>query len=221
MKPQLSLLLLFLMGLPTAFSQEDARASQNGASSYITFSPLSALDAYAPRWRVGYVQPISSHWQVGVDLGYGNKGMALVSGNIGDAYRLCEIRPEVRYVLNPRARTIKYLSAELFYIDQANVFSNGDYEAENGDDFTYDRANYQRQKYGMHLKFGLFVDLGKRAGFNFYGGIGFRWRQSDYFDVENREGADIFREWYPSMYDREGHAFGPNPTLGAAFYYRL
>ncbi|CAZ95387.1 hypothetical protein Q4603_07335 [Zobellia galactanivorans] len=221
MKTHLSVLLLLLLVVPHAFSQENDVARQSGASSYITVSPFSSLDIYAPRLRLGYIQHVAPHVKMGVDIGYGNKGIGFLSNHLGDSYRLWEIRPEFHYVLNPKARTLKYISAELFYIDQANIFSNGEYQTENGEDFRYDRARFERQKYGMHLKFGLFLNLGQKVGLNFYGGIGFRWRNSEYLDVENLESTDVFREWYSSLYDKEGRDFGPNPSLGVKFYYRL
>lgn len=180
-------------------------------------------DLYAPRLRIGYIQHLAPHWKAGFDMGYGTKSLAFLTSdtNVGTDYSLWEIRPELHYIFNPEAKTLKYLSVELFYIDQDHVFENGDYTSENNRNFRYDRADFKRQKYGMHFKFGLFLDIGKRAGFNFFGGIGFRVADKKYDNVVNARQDDIFKEWFNGPYEVEGKTFRVNPSLGIKFYYKL
>lgn len=116
---------------------------------------------------------------------------------------------------------MKYLSAELFYIDQDHVFENGSYTSENNGDFSFDRADFARQKYGMHFKFGLFLNVGKYFGFNFFGGIGFRVVDIQYSNVINPQMNDIFKEWFTGPYEEEGSNFRPKPSLGIKFYYKI
>lgn len=180
-------------------------------------------DLYAPRLRIGYIQHLTPHWKASLDVGYGTKSLAFLTSdaNVGTDYSLWEIRPELHYIFNPEAKTLKYLSVELFYIDQDHVFENGDYTSENNGNFRYDRADFIRQKYGMHFKFGLFLDIGKRAGFNFFGGIGFRVADKQYDNVVNAQQDDIFKEWFNGPYEVEGKTFRANPSLGIKFYYKL
>ena len=221
MKPSFLILLLCCAITSKIFSQENRGSHHIGSDSYITANPFSLLDTYAPRLRLGYIQHIKGHWKMGLDVGYGSKGMAILNENLGESYRLWEVRPEFYYILNPKLRTLKYLAAELFYINQSNTFLNGDYQSGGSENYTYDQADFTRQKYGFHLKFGLLLNLGKKAGINFYGGIGLRWRTSAYTNIVNQQSADIFREWYTSLYEDIGKRFGPNPSLGIKFFYKL
>lgn len=220
MKNSLILTLLFLCLSSNVFSQNSERNSFGNQSSYVSFSPLSLADVFFPRFRTGYVQNINGRWKIGADLGYGSLGMGF-GRELGESYQLWEIRPEIYRVFNPEAKTIKYLAAEFFYIKQNNVFTNGDYDLENGGSINYTRADYQRIKYGMHLKFGLFLDIGKNFGFNFYGGFGFRVRNNEYSNVINPQNTDILREWYVGPKVSEGQDVLVNPSLGFKFYYKI
>jgi len=216
--------LLLLLTSSVVPAQNGILKSEENKNSYITLSLWPIADPYAPRFRAGYIQHVSAHWKVGLDLGLGTENTSLIpkTNNIGIDYQLWEVRPEFYYVFNPSAKTLKYLSAELFYIDQQHVFVDGDYSPEDSAvDFRFDRADFDRQKYGMHIKFGLLLNLGKHLGFNFYGGLGFRIADKQYSNFINREEADIFREWFSSPYTNEGSDFLPNPSLGIKFYYKL
>ncbi|TMM59357.1 hypothetical protein FEE95_07965 [Maribacter algarum] len=213
--------LLFLMGTGLFAQKSESKLSSN-TNSYITASLWPIADLYAPRLRFGYTQHIAPHWKAGLDVGFGAKGTSFASdANIGVDYSLWEVRPEIHYIFNPEAKTLKYIAAELFYIDQDHVFINGNYSSENNGDIRFDRADFTRQKYGMHFKFGLFLDIGKHFGFNFFGGIGFRIANKQYSNVINPQADDIFREWFAGPYDNEGRDFLPNPSLGIKFYYKI
>ncbi len=215
----LFLILIFISG-QFLFSQNSETSSFENANSYVSFSPLSFLDVYFPRVRAGYVQNLNNKWKIGADIGYGSLGMAL-DRNLGEAYRLWEIRPELYRVFNPEAKTIKYLSAEFFYIMQNNVFTDNNYDLESGGSIGYSRADYERIKYGLHLKFGLFLDIGKNLGFNFYGGFGFRVRTNEYSNVVDPVMIDYFREWFTPPQFPEGRDVMFNPSLGFKFYYKI
>lgn len=213
--------LLFFVCISVPAQKSEKKLSEN-RDSYITVSLWPIADPFAPRLRFGYTQHIAPHWKAGLDVGFGIEDISLTTeSNIGMDYSLWEVRPEVHFIFNPEAKTLKYISAELFYIDQNHVFVNGDYTSENNEDFRFDRADFTRQKYGMHFKFGLFLNVGKHFGFNFFGGIGFRVADKQYSDVINPESGDIFREWYIGPYTTEGKDFLPNPSLGVKFYYKI
>ena len=222
MKKYLVALTLFLATVSHVYSQKIAGGEQANASSYLTVSPLPILDFHAPRLRVGYLQHLAAHWKIGLDLGLG-ASTGLLSTRESEDDLLWEVRPEVYYVLQPEARTLKYLAAEFFYIGQFSTLLNNVYDREDGLELHYDQADFERQKYGMHLKFGLFLNTGRHWGFNVFGGIGFRWKTTSFTNVINaRENTTRHRgHGYETIYDAERSDFVPNPTLGAKIYYRL
>lgn len=223
MKPY-KLAYLFFLIFFSVYSQERENNSEN-SNSYITASIWPTFDLFAPRLRVGYVQQLAPHWKAGIDVGYGTEGLSILSleKNTGIEYSLWEVRPEVYYILNPEAKALKYLSAELFYINQDHVFVNGAYTAENNQDFSFDRADFSRLKYGMHFKFGLFLNVGKHFGFNFFGGLGFRIADKQYSNVINPQVGSDFLDDSPFIgpYENEGKDFRFNPSLGIKFYYKI
>ncbi|MGB5553983.1 MAG: hypothetical protein WBM83_04930 [Flavobacteriaceae bacterium] len=224
MKCFLSFYVFFLFGIVIINAQNSTSTLAENRNSYVTFSLLPITDPFAPRLRVGYTQHLALHWKIGLDLGFGDESTSLLpkTDNYGVEYFLWEVRPEIYYIFNPNTKTLKYVSIEMFYIDQEHVFENGDYSPEDGgSDYRFDRADFERQKYGMHFKFGLFLNLGKHIGFNFYGGVGFRFVNKQYSNFVNREEADIFREWFTTPYTDEGANFLPMPSLGIKFYYKI
>lgn len=215
--------LIFFVGL-SAFSQNQERNSLENKNSYVTASLLPIVDLFAPRLRFGYVQHLAPHWKAGLDVGLGTKGLSFAStdANVGIEYSLWEVRPEVHYIFNPEAKTLKYLSMEFFYIDQDHVFVNGSYNSENAGYFNFDSADFSRQKYGMHLKFGLFLNAGKHFGFNFFGGLGFRIADKQYSNIINQsDGVRDTDDIFTTPYENEGKNFRPNLSLGIKFYYKI
>lgn len=223
MKNYLLVITLFLATVSNLYSQQSGSNDQVNTSSYITFSPFSILDIHAPRLRTGYTQHLADHWKIGLDLGIGS-GLGFFSEHRESENNLLwEVRPEVYYILKPEAKTIKYLSAEFFYIQQTSTLLNNTYEREDGMNLQYDQADYERQKYGLHLKFGLFLNAGRHWGFNFYGGVGFRLKTTEFTNVLNAsEDTSInSRHGYATIYDTESSDFRPNPSLGVKVYYRF
>lgn len=219
MKNHPILLILLLAVIPNIQSQGGVDKQANNRS-YITLSPMSLFDFYAPRLRMGYTQHLAEHWKIGIDLGVGG-GPGILSKRESEEDYLFEVRPEVYYILKPESRTIKYLSTEFFYISQSSILLNNVYDREDDLQISYDRADFERQKYGMHFKFGLFFDIGRHWGFNCYGGLGFRWKTTSFSNVVNAE-EDTFRHpghGFATLYDTEGSDFRPNPSLGAKVYY--
>ncbi|MFS4494218.1 hypothetical protein [Maribacter sp. 2308TA10-17] len=204
-------------------SQDDSINSSENKNSYFLFNPPAFLDPYAPRWQAGYIQHINSHLKLGSYFGYGGKNINFnFSEKQRTAYRLWEIRPEVFLILNPKVRTVKYLSIEFFYIDQFNTFSDEGYESSTGTDYTYAQADFNRQKYGLHLKYGLFLNTGKHFGLNFSGGFGFRVLNQEYNNIINQVRkeralfAGIGDPYYKEVFDTRFH-----PALSFKLYYRL
>ncbi len=219
----LYLLLLICLNLN---GQEKETISTEKKDSYVTGSIFPTIDPFAPRFRVGYVQHLAPNWKLGLEIGYGYEGLSQFFSyqtNTGREYRLWEVRPEIHYILNPKHRTLQYFSLELFYISQNHVFENGNYTLENNEILYFDRADFSRRKYGLHLKYGVFVNTGKHFGFNFYGGLGFRIANKQYSNVLNpTTNSDLFQESpIVAPYQREGVRIGFTPTLGVKLYYKI
>jgi hypothetical protein len=217
-----SAFLLFFIILSASAQNSENDFLQN-KNSYITASLFPIVDLYAPRLRLGYVQHLAPHWKLGLDLGLGSKGLAFATTdtNAGIEYFLWEVRPELHYIFNPEAKTLKYLSTELFYIQQDHVFVNDEYRSGNSEELRYDRADFSRQKYGMHFKLGIFLNIGKHAGFNFFGGLGFRLANKQYTNIVNAQEVFETARVFNGPYDVEGKTFGLNTSLGIKFYYKI
>lgn len=198
--------------------------------SYISVNLLSAFNPLNPRYRVGYMKSIAANWRLGLDFGYGSNNLSFTDyvpildawGKIDDDYRLWEIRPEVYYIINPNKLTQIYFSSELFYIHHKDVFHNNFIATKNKGFFIYESANYRRQKYGMHVKFGVFTNVRKKLGLNIYTGLGFRFRENSYSNIINPVPWVDRRDMIVIDYhEYEGLYFGWNWSLGIKLLYRL
>lgn len=212
------LLIVFLStSIVNAQDNDSLKTQPLKEKSYITFNLLSPVDQFVPSWRIGYIKSINQKWKAGIEFGYGNKKLAFadIDDDNEDDYQLWEIRPELYFILDPLKKTKKYVSVELFYINHKDILHYGVYQPKNANGVIYDQANYFRQKYGMHLKYGCFINTGKRFGLNVFTGLGFRIRNNNYSNVinpetsDNRMGGEI--EFYR---DYEGVKFGFDFSLG-------
>ena len=222
MRTLLLAIFVFIFCTPHAFSQNANANDSLDTNSYITFSPLSLLDIHSPRLRLGYVQHLGGNWKMGLDLGAGG-GTGLFSNREAENGSLFEVRPELYCQLGKGARTPKYIAVELFYIEEFITLLNDGYERKDGVNFLYDKVDFTRQKYGMHLKFGLFLNLGRHFGFNFYGGVGFRFKDIVFDNLVNAREGTVERSGhgFRTVYEKEENDFRPNPTLGFKLFYKL
>ena len=222
MRTYLFTLIIFLVVVQHTYPQNDNDNYSRDADSYITFSPLSLFDFYSPRLRMGYVQHVGGHWKIGLDIGAGG-GTGLSSQREAENGKLYEVRPELYYRLGAGSRTPKYIATEFFYINESITLLNDGYQRSDGVNLIYDKADFTRHKYGMHLKFGLFLNLGRHWGFNFYGGVGFRFKETSFENLVNASEGTIERNrhGFRTIYENEEKNFGPNPALGFKLYYRL
>ncbi|MGK0385911.1 MAG: hypothetical protein ACI849_000516, partial [Patiriisocius sp.] len=92
----------------------------------------------------------------------------------------------------------------------------------------YDRADYQRKKYGAHFKFGVFIPFGhaNRVGINVFTGVGFRVKENLFTNIQNpvSSNGDFYEndDWFWNPYYRiEGRTLGFNATLGFKLFYKL
>ena len=220
------LFLLYCLSIEISNAQNDEISEPNeyNNNSYLTLNLLSSASPTAPRWRVGYIKNINERLKIGIDAGYGNHN--IIYYDLGDNYELWEIRLELYYFLKNKRKTKKYLSAEIFYINHTDIFTDGHYFSEDGQSISYDEANYQRQKYGLNFKYGFLFHSKKRIGFNLYTGLGLRIRNNTFSNITNPEivdlgleGGDMFG--FDNYKNIEGTEIAPNFVLGFKIYYRL
>lgn len=193
--------------------------------SYITIDVLSPLYFHystnysTPRWKLGYITNHNEKSRVGIDIGYGNTKNSLII--TGDKYSLWEIRPEYYHIINPHRKTIRYLSLELFYINQKEEFVVQSFFSDQNEYLAFDKADYNRQKIGFIPKFGLFVNLSNRTGLNLYTGLGLNYRVNDYGNFVNLRKIQFKEEHFPSYYREEGNKIGIEFSIGIKLYYRV
>lgn len=203
------LLIVFLStSIVNAQDNDSIKTQPLKQKSYITFNLLTPFDILVPRLRLGYIQSINQHWKVGLELGYGNKQLAFADFNDDNKadYQLWEIRPEVYYFISPWKQHERYFSTELFYINHKDVFYGKP---------QFDQADYQRHKYGFHLKYGMIFRVSKHLGLNFYTGFGLRIRSNDYSNEINPVDVKDLRDFHPDGYkDFEGVKTGVDFSLG-------
>ena len=204
--------------------QNDSIKSSN--DSYISFDLTTLLDSRAPRLRASYFKDINSHWKIGTAVGYGNRGLSFFAGNnnsdrIQDDYKLWEVRPEIIWIENPEDEDKRYLSLELFYVNHTDVLLQGEFR-QDGLIVPYNSVDYQRQKYGLNIKYGFILDINDRLSFNLYSGLGFRIRNNVF---KNADISDDFfsRNIFGGIKYREqgGSDFNYNFPLGLKLLYRL
>ena len=222
------IILISIFSMLESKAQSEEIKNLNNNESYLTLNLLSSINTLNPRWRFGYIKNLSEKWKIGLDIGYGNRNLSFsdFGDKIGDNYQLWEVRPEIYYVINPIKKTKKYLSVELFYINHKDVFYNGHFFPINGESISYDKSDFERQKYGLNLKYGLIIYSKRRLGFNIYTGLGIRIRKNNFSNVINPnnvdlgpEGGDMFG--FDDYKNVEGLVFGGNFSLGLKLYYKI
>jgi hypothetical protein len=221
MKNIVYLILLFPIGI-YAQTKKDIEPRNE---SYITtdlFSPFFVHyngKYFTPRFRIGYIKNLNEKTKIGIDIGYGNANSSII--NTGDKYSLWEIRPEYYRIINPNRKTIKYFSLELFYINQNEEFITQSFFSDQNEYLTFDKADYNRQKIGFIPKFGMFVNLSNRVGFNWYTGIGMNYRINSYSNFVNLMPRQFDEEHFSPYYRKEGNKIGVEFTIGLKIYYRI
>lgn len=207
MKAILYLIVLIPIGL---FAQAEIGIEPRN-ENYITTDLLSPFfinsgSYLTPRFRFGYIDNLNENTKIGIDIGYGSANSSLI--NTGDRYVLWEVRPEYYRILNPHKKTLKYVSLEIFYMNQKEVFTTQSLLNKEYEYLSFDRANYKRQKFGLIPKFGIFINISERIGLNWYIGVGLNYRRNDYDNFENLMLEPFDEEHFPPYYRNEGNRIG-------------
>lgn len=202
------MLVIFFSTLTLNAQESDSiEESITKKESYFTFDVFSSLNKYSPRWRIGYVRDIYKKWKIGLNFGYGNKNLSYtqyIDEKFEEDYKLWEIRPELYYVIRQSHKATGYCSFELFYINHTDVFHNSSYAPIGGGYFSYDQADYLRQKYGFNFNIGTFSNLGRKLGLNFYTGLGLKFRNNSFSNIINPMPTEYFeRDMYDDFEYRE------------------
>ena len=225
-------LLFMLVFQTTKVNAQDVQndSVKDNGDSYISLDLTTFIDSRSPRYRVGYIKDINERWKVGLEAGYGDKNISLYSRSdsndrIGIDYRLWEVRPELIWIDNPEDDSKRFLSLEVFYINHKDVFLNGEYRQDNSI-IRYSSFNYQRQKYGLNIKYGFIVDINDRLKLNFYSGLGFRIRNNSFTNTvfnldDSLSGDDIDFLNTTNYRKKEGRHFSYNFPLGIKLFYKL
>jgi len=234
---KITCLLCLVFALAT-YAQEENAAEEaltpKVVDSYVTFSILSPVAFETPRYRFGYIKPIGEKWMLGLDVAYGDEGSTYKSVNRieSDNYRLYEFRAEVYYKLPVKKESVHYLSIEIGYLNHHETFFDNNYEEEFTErEIRYQRADYQRTRSAITLKYGSFYQLWGEFGLNPYYGIGIRQRNNGYSNVIQTTGQqDEFLgsrndrdEWgfVEDYYRKEGPRLGINFQLGVKLFYQI
>ncbi|NND63402.1 MAG: hypothetical protein HKN48_09435 [Flavobacteriaceae bacterium] len=247
MKKHLTQLLL-LVCLTEAYGQNTSEENQDSLqfkiteSASITFNVFTPFMGNTPRYRFGYIQPISGRWMAGIDVGYGAEGIVIDFGSDGlEDYQLYELRGELYYLLDVRRKGDHYLSFETHYLNHTQTFFNDaiEYQDDRRKEL-YERTDYERDRIAFTIKYGTFYYFSEQFGINIYYGMGLRIRNntfsntvsyppSDFPDISNEDGDSGFFvdddeafDFGANNYTRiEGRAYGLNISLGIKLFYRL
>ena len=193
--------------------------------SFITFDVFSSLNTFSPRWRVGYIKGINPKWKIGLNLGYGNKNISYTyfADKFEEDYELWEIRPELYFIIKQNQNSSTYGSVEIYYINHKDIFHDSNYRPVGGGYYSYEQADYLRQKYGFNFNIGKYIYLEKRFGLNVFTGLGLKIRNNSFSNIVDpapQEPLDI------DMYDgneyreKEGLDYGFNYSIGFKLLFR-
>ncbi|MCW9038541.1 hypothetical protein [Altibacter sp.] len=228
MKNLLHCLYLLMGAIVIAQETELKSIEQLRGPSYISFDLTTPFNFGTPRYRFGYIQGFKGPWKASLDVSYGSENTSITKFWDIDSenYELVEIRAEAYYIFKATLSVEHYLATELFYIDHTETFIANYYYPEANPDMIlrYDRADYRRQKYGIHIKYGALISFAKYFGVNLYYGIGIRTRDTNFNNLLNpRVDSDPQNEFqfFDSLYRNQGNNVGLSMTLGVKFLYKL
>jgi Outer membrane protein beta-barrel domain len=173
--------------------------SQNFHFEFTT-SPISLIDPTHPNIRVGGEFYIGKHFSVSADFGYGMtlnyKLMSLFYDSRDyTKYNFYQIRPEIKYLFLIDDNQHCYVGLEYFYLEENNIIKNDYY-----DDFIgqlhFSKANYFRNKEGVHLKFGAKVSLDQNFIMDIYLGPGIIRKYAEFSNMEQQ----VYHPKEPNLY---------------------
>jgi len=194
-----------------------------GSRFELTIMPYSLID-YSPRLRMGLEYYSSDRLGYSLDFGYGNGAFnELLERDWGEDYSLFEFRAELKYFFILKEYFAMYSGIELFSIYTEDAMEFDWYRKEHYPEnyasnmiTRYDFAQFERQKYGAHFKFGVKLVAFKKVDFDFYAGLGVAHRTIRYSEIVNPvdEEYNPFNEWFSDRNANEGESFFLHIALG-------
>jgi hypothetical protein len=189
-----TLLLLLLFCISGSVNAQDTLQEKK---SVITLSLGTPTVSYAPRYNIGYMHKVARRWWAGIALGYGNYsssfGIGVENGSdfITKEYKIFEVRPEIYFDLRPSSKLKHLVSAEFFYINHKDQFTNDRYFAPDGfTEYKFDAADYKRIKTGVNINYNLMFYFAERFGLIWKTGFGVANRNVKYSNFTNRREID-------------------------------
>lgn len=186
--------MLVLALFPVGMAALQAQPHQVPASFDIHMSP-STLFWMPVRWSGGVGYDTGKRLGYSLDVGYGSE--ALNAPRFRDLapdgrYRFKELRAETRYYKRYDSGFHPYIGLEAFYTQTEAALVNGYLEQDGmGGMLSFERADFQRSQWGIHLLLGYQFPVYKRFFANIILGVGGVSRFVTYRNVENPAPSDI------------------------------
>ena len=221
----MKIILFVILLFPIVLAAQEEKPIKPWNESYITMDLLSTYYAnfdgkfFTPRRRFGFIKNINENSKVGLSLGFGNRATSFY--NTGSKYVLWEIRPEYYHIIQSKEKAIFYYSIELLYINHNEEFKSQTFRSQQNKFYSFEEADYNRQKLGIIPKLGVFLNISKRIGLNIYSGVGLKYRINSYSKITNLLLNQNFEEESSPYYRNEGNQLGIEFSLGLKLYYRL
>lgn len=204
-KIHLTITALFFIVSLSAQELEKAYNYPDAVDAFATFNIVPIAFYAHPRVQLGYYKKYNDKFWVGADVatGFGKMHDYFLDGAINSKdYRLFEVRPEIYYNLRkPTKKLRRLLSLELFYIYHSDTrFDSFYHDIKNKEvQITFDKANYQRIKYGVNLNYNFIIHLGRRVSLFHTIGFGVKHRNVGLSKLENAQA--FYRNYERSYFD--------------------
>ncbi|MEO0508094.1 MAG: hypothetical protein AAF090_18205 [Bacteroidota bacterium] len=217
--------LLFFACFPVSLPAQELH------EDYLTVNLLKPIDPFFPRINAGYVFDMKNGYGIGANVGFGHETWSPFNTEEEPKinFRLREFRLEFIKFTERSKNLTEYLALEAFYLEHTETRINESYTPNSETRLEFDSANFERIKFGINAKAGIFFSLLSQFGVNCYGGLGLRLRKNTYSDVINPREDDRFDEEFLSIlgdpivrtYEREGTVVGLNLTVGVNIFLKL
>jgi len=223
MKHIISLAILLVSFSIAATSQDIEVSSNENPSNDISYwifqiRPTS-IAARTPRIGLGIEYQTKKKFAFCLDFGFANSIMANKTKE--SFYKLFEVRPEIKYYVNDKKSI--YLSSEFFYINYRKtkledyiILNNGEVEG-----LSYDSADYEKDKYGLHLKIGAKKKISSILEFDAFFGIGMANISTQINNMTSSTEIELPPENFNQFERREFSAMRSHATIGFRFGFNL
>ena len=184
--------------------------------------PISLI-YFHPRLQVGLEYRTKKDLAFNIDFAFGtpplkNKNRYPWTNN----YSFFSIQPEIKIFTKQQADVSSYFAIELFYMIVNDEFENNSYIKEDNTQINYEKATYNKQKLGVHIKRGYKLMLLPQLELDFFAGMGFAFKRKFYSDVI-LSGIPSFPAsgWIWKGYRHEVNKVGFHVTLGLKLGWRF